>query len=560
MDANMTTTVKEDGKEKRPLSVMKHIEKIVDATKDKKFSAESIESCDEHAHFLAGKLDLTPIQTLLLSVFVDQCDDESIRISDLAKHFDCRNINIMCHSEDIDVLADKGYIRKRKQNKQTMYRVPQEVVSALKKGEAYTVPSIKGLTIQKFFTELARIFEDKEEDELTFYELEVAARELVYENMHLQLCKASTSYKLNDEDMLLLLFFCHKYINADDDNIRAWEIEEIYDSKMEFNRVKSALKYQHHTLIHQKIVEVKKGEDLSSRDVYCLTDNAKKELFSELDLHIKEQPKPKNIILAKDIVKKPLYYNSREQGQIDQLASLLDGENFAKVQRRLAKNGMRKGFACLFYGSPGTGKTETVNQVARRTGRDIMYVNVSEIKSMWVGESEKNIKSMFDRYRNFCKQSENIPILLFNEADAVLGIRQEGAERAVDKMENSIQNIILQEMETLDGIMIATTNLTQNLDPAFERRFLFKIEFDKPGLEAKTAIWCSMIPELPESAATELASSYNFSGGQIENIARKRTVDQIIRGKRPDLAMIHGYCKSEQINNNRHKERRPIGY
>ena len=64
------------------------------------------------------------------------------------------------------------------------------------------------------------------------------------------------------------------------------------------------------------------------------------------------------------------------------------------------------------------------------------------------------------------------PILLFNEADAIFGIRQEGATRAVDKMENSIQNIILQEMEKLDGILIATTNLTTNLDKAFERRFL----------------------------------------------------------------------------------------
>lgn len=91
---------------------------------------------------------------------------------------------------------------------------------------------------------------------------------------------------------------------------------------------------------------------------------------------------------------------------------------------------------------------------------------------MWVGESEKNIKGIFDDYKQKVKQSVKAPILLFNEADAIIGKRQVGAERAVEKMENSIQNIILQEIEQLDGILIATTNLAENMDKAFERHFL----------------------------------------------------------------------------------------
>lgn len=91
---------------------------------------------------------------------------------------------------------------------------------------------------------------------------------------------------------------------------------------------------------------------------------------------------------------------------------------------------------------------------------------------MWVGESEKNIKGIFDDYKQKVKQSVKAPILLFNEADAIIVKRQVGAERAVEKMENSIQNIILQEIEQLDGILIATTNLAENMDKAFERRFL----------------------------------------------------------------------------------------
>ena len=229
------------------------------------------------------------------------------------------------------------------------------------------------------------------------------------------------------------------------------------------------------------------------------------------------------------------------------------------IRRSLESRGMRKGFACLFHGAPGTGKTETVYQLAKRTGRHIMEVNVEEIKSMWVGASEKNIKAVFDRYRAYVDKAERIPILLFNEADAIIGKRQKGAERAVDKMENSIQNIILQEMERLDGILIATTNLAQNMDKAFERRFLYKIAFDKPCLEAKQAIWQSMLPELGDREARTLATRYDFSGGQIENVARKRTVQCILYSRdTATLDELTALCDSENISSR--PGSRPIGY
>ena len=206
--------------------------------------------------------------------------------------------------------------------------------------------------------------------------------------------------------------------------------------------------------------------------------------------------------------------------QMAQLTSLLTAQNFRDVQQRLADCGMRKGFACLFYGTPGTGKTESVYQIARKTERDLIVIDVANIKSCWVGESEKNITETFSKYRQCvetCRaEGRNEPILLFNEADAILGIRMENAQRAVDKSENSIQNIILQGMENLDGIMIATTNLTTNLDKAFERRFIYKIEFCKPNIDVKCAIWKSMMPNLTEEMAIQLAEQYDFSGGRLK--------------------------------------------
>ncbi|MFR5937077.1 MAG: hypothetical protein ACLUGU_16615 [Alistipes shahii] len=125
-------------------------------------------------------------------------------------------------------------------------------------------------------------------------------------------------------------------------------------------------------------------------------------------------------------------------------------------------------------------------------------------------------------------------------------------------MENSLQNIILQEMEQLDGIMIATTNLTQNLDRAFERRFLYKIEFERPDAAVKSRIWRSMIPTLDERTAATLAERYDFSGGQIENIARKRTVEMILRGVEPTMEELDEFCRNEQLGNR--AKRRRIGF
>jgi SpoVK/Ycf46/Vps4 family AAA+-type ATPase len=198
-----------------------------------------------------------------------------------------------------------------------------------------------------------------------------------------------------------------------------------------------------------------------------------------------------------------------------------------------------------------------VLQLARQTGRDIMQVNVSEIKSKWVGDSEKNIKALFDDYRKKVKDCKLTPILLFNEADAIINRRQEMAERGVDKMENSIQNIILQEMEALDGILIATTNLEQNMDKAFERRFLYKIKFNKPTVEARQHIWQSMIPSLSADAASQLATRYDFSGGQIENIARHHAIDSILHGdEADDLQSLITHCDQERLE----KKVRRIGF
>ena len=106
-----------------------------------------------------------------------------------------------------------------------------------------------------------------------------------------------------------------------------------------------------------------------------------------------------------------------------------------------------------------------------------------------------------------------------------------------------------QEMENLDGILIATTNLEGNLDSAFERRFLYKIKFETPDATVRAKIWQEMIKDLTEAEAEHLAKIFDFSGGQIENVARKYAISGILygAGAKPRLKQLVDYCKSEQL-------------
>lgn len=295
-----------------------------------------------------------------------------------------------------------------------------------------------------------------------------------------------------------------------------------------------------------------------STRIYRVSQKTINELCGDVLSDNKLENDEKNIIKHEEIIGKELFYDTEIDSQIKKLKQLLDREQYRIVHQRMQEKGFRCGFTCLFYGDPGTGKTESVLQLAKRTGRDILQVNISQTRSMWVGESEKNIKQVFDDYRRKVKDSDITPILLFNEADAIIGKRQEGAERAVDKMENSIQNIILQEMETFDGILIATTNLAQNMDKAFERRFLYKVKFEKPTVEARMSIWQNMLPMLDESDIRILATRYDFSGGQIENIARHHTIDGILNGESAHtLKKLMEHCDNERLEK---RERKKVGF
>lgn len=538
-------------------NILEAFEYIAELAEDSNLNEEFWQKAAPHIQYATKKLKLSDKQAVLLALFVEHSNSDSVQLSNLAEYIGCRTAKLISMKGDIDHLEGLHYIRVCR-NDETTYRIPAEVLLVLQSNKTYKYKPEPVTDTQGFFNRFRRLMKERHNGELPYRNLQQEVVDMLNKIKHTQFARILNRSFLLQDDKMIFILMASRFVETADDNVCLRTIRNLFDDDSEFiwEEKRQELRTQKSKLFELELIESVNDEGMVSPDCFKLTQKAKDEVLVELDLQIGVSEK--GLIQYDTLSEKRLVYNATEKKQIEALAAILSQERFNDVQARLREAGMRPGFCCLFYGAPGTGKTETVYQLARQTQRNILRVDVDKIKSCWVGESEKNIKALFDRYRNICKNSTLAPILLFNEADAVLGVRQEGASRAVDKMENSLQNIILQEMESLEGIMIATTNLTANLDKAFERRFLYKIKYEKPTDEARAQIWQTMLPGLNTEDAHTLSAEFDLSGGEIENVVRKHTVNAILSGQDGvDLQQLKENCRMERLNNN---GRRRIGF
>lgn len=284
-------------------------------------------------------------------------------------------------------------------------------------------------------------------------------------------------------------------------------------------------------VMNEKLDVIKKGlisitydSRFQSDPEFSLSEAAVAEFFS------KGKAKQKlKLSICKQIslkAKKNLFLENELQSEIEKIATTISIKNFKKVEKDLKKHGFPPGMIMLFHGKPGTGKTASAYQLAKQCKRKVLQVDISNIRDKYVGESEKSIKKIFVEYKKAKESLRQAPILIFNEADALVSSRLEVRD-SVDQMNNTMQNILLEEMENFEGILIATTNLIENMDSAFSRRFLYKLEFEEPSKKVRKQIWKDKIPDLSETLVDKL-SEYHLTGGQIENIARKAVLTKIL--------------------------------
>jgi SpoVK/Ycf46/Vps4 family AAA+-type ATPase len=176
---------------------------------------------------------------------------------------------------------------------------------------------------------------------------------------------------------------------------------------------------------------------------------------------------------------------------------------------------IKGGYRALFYGPPGTGKTLTASLLGKEFGKDVYRIDLSQIVSKYIGETEKNLEKIF------IKAEHKDWILFFDEADALFGKRS-NVQSAHDKYANQEVSYLLQRVEDFPGLIILASNYKTNIDNAFVRRFNAIIHFPMPGHQERFELWNN---SKPLQAAFEndtdiwnIAVKYELSGSAIMNI------------------------------------------
>ena len=206
----------------------------------------------------------------------------------------------------------------------------------------------------------------------------------------------------------------------------------------------------------------------------------------------------------------------------------------------------------IFYGPAGTGKTMSALSLAKSLKKQVLSFDCSKILSKYVGESEQNVRKIFDTYKSICKEAKIEPVLLLNEADQFLSSRMESGTSSADKMHNQMQNIFLEQIERFEGVLIATTNFLQSLDSAFSRRFDFKIEFKKPNFNERLIIWQKIMPEnanFEENFSFNELAKFELSGAQITLVLKNTALKVAVRDD--DIFTLKDFIdeiKKEQIS------------
>lgn len=583
--------------EAAPISKSRHRWNIIEAfaavnarAKGSTLSDDFWKQCAKPLAFLRKKLGLTNIQVAIIGVLIEE--DMAMTLKMMSRYFGCAQLTFLQHIKSVEDLLDKQWIVKEDAIDMIGcgegYNLAADAKDKLIHNQVFVPEKIGGLSEQELVDRMETYLTNNQDFFTNHNKTEKWMMRLVNANPQLPLCRFVNQLDdINVKTLLLLAIIDYsRWAGHNSEGIRMVDINSFYLRDARCGSLRKKLQDGSHILMATGYMEKKHRDDESEPVRYVLTQKAKDELLAsftpsrsavesldevcddfdddldfdfEMDDPEEKAPSANNLTLHDKIKPKEMFYNACDEQQVKQLTELLSRDGLMQVQQRLAEQDMRQGVACLFYGAPGTGKTETVMQIARQTGRDIMQVDISTIRGKYVGESEKNIKAVFDNYRKLCQDSEVTPILLFNEADGVIGKRFDSVSDSVEKMENAIQNILLQEIENLNGILIATTNLTKTIDPAFDRRFLFKVEFHKPEVDVMAKIWKSMIKSISAEDAYVLASKYDFAGGQIENIARKGTANYILRGHQPTLQELDEFCQHEtSITQPKKKERAHI--
>ena len=256
-------------------SILECFEHIVELAEDSNLDSDFFDTASTHIKYAARKLNLTPMQVVLLSIFVDRSEDSRIMISEIAKYAGCRTTRILRLSGDIDVLESNHYIRASRSRNSLSYRVPGEVLDALRKNQPYVHVTEPVPDTQAFFDRFDQLMNEKDDDELTNESLMRQTMELLHEIHDTEFAKRLGNYNLDNEMLLLFIFMAHLYVENSDDHIMFHNIDDIYDNEKIPSYIKSGFRNRSLPLFRYKLIENVNEDGMARSDAFKLTDMAK---------------------------------------------------------------------------------------------------------------------------------------------------------------------------------------------------------------------------------------------------------------------------------------------
>ncbi|MFN8296701.1 MAG: ATP-binding protein [Chitinophagales bacterium] len=541
--------------QKNSNKILQSIIHISKCTHKAKIESLTKAALKKNTQFLQKKFNCSTDEAVFFAILFSLYFDTGyhVDVKDVARHLDCDAVELLPYEYHLTNLVKKKLVSFDNDNLQKAnftYRFRKNVIqSILTEKEPEKIELIiDNLSLLRHLRNIVREYTDKE---INYAEVEEQINEALQENKKIYFAEKLNGIHVPFELKLFLLYIVIMYYEGDCCHSLMNRLNDIFwDGKRQFDIAKSIVLRNQTVLFEQNILKTTPATWKNDIEIE-LTQEGTKFLFNE-DAYLilieneSNKEREQHVIYSEKIPLKDLYYNAQDLITIDFIHNTLKADNYPAIRNRLLENNMAEGISILMHGKPGTGKTETVMQLAKATGRNIYRVDISKLKSMWFGESQKKIKKLFLDYYEYSEKQTATPILLFNEADGVINKRKDSNSSAVAQTENEIQNIILQEMEEFKGILIATTNLTDNIDTAFERRFLFKLELTVPTPSTRYEIYRSLLPNLNDNELWVLAEDFDFSGGVIQNIVRKATMHHVLNGSYPGVDWYIDACKQEQ--------------
>ena len=408
---------------KKDMTMMNCLERILEIVAGESLSAASIKRAQRYIQYVAERQKLNSMQTVLMALYINFSNDPCITLADIASELKCKNLKILCYQKEIDELEKKRILRKSGAHGPfDGYKINDGVMDALVANEPYVCKPRKASDLYELFSFVYNLLSLRKMEEIDTEELVVEINELYDENKEICFVDGLRKLILEDESVLLLSQMGRCLMNSNIKNVALDNFIYLFDEESVRARQLRALQNGSHELMKLGLIDFSMSNGFKDRGTFMLTDKARKILLDNVKIACYDEVNDEHTdILKPDAInEKQMIFDNTVSEQYDRLCGLLSDNNLNTVRQRLEEKNMSRGFSILFYGAPGTGKTEAVKQIARCTGREIMQINISRMRSMWVGQSEKNIKAVFDNYKEMCKRSERIPILLFNEADAII--------------------------------------------------------------------------------------------------------------------------------------------